>query len=91
MRKLAIKGRDVGATAHQGIALTFIVVGSIAGASGIVLQMAGEGPNAVARSEIAAIPLNPGPTLSTVVSPAFPAALGVGLPKTGLLRTRPCG
>jgi hypothetical protein len=56
-----------------GLALTFIVVGSIAGASGIVLQMAGDGPNAAARSEIAAIPLNPSPALSTVVSPAFPA------------------
>jgi hypothetical protein len=56
-----------------GLALAFIVFGSIAGASGIVVQMAGEGPNAAGRSVIAAIPANPSVTLSTVVSPASPA------------------
>jgi hypothetical protein len=56
-----------------GLVLAFIVVGSIAGASGIVMQMAGDVPNAAGRSVITAIPLNPSPTLSTVVSPAFPA------------------
>ena len=55
------------------LALAFIVFGSIAGASGIVVQMAGDGPNAAGRAVIAAIPLNPSATLSTVVSPAFPA------------------
>ena len=52
------------------LALAFIVFGSIAGASGIVVQMAGDGPNAAGRAAIAAIPLNPSATLSTVVSPA---------------------
>src|ERR1700740_2631254 len=58
---------------RAGLALAFIVFGSIAGASGIVVQMAGDGPNAAGRSVIAAIPLNPSVTLSTVVSPASPA------------------
>ena len=56
-----------------GLALAFFVFGSIAGASGIVLQMAGDGPPAAGRAVIAAIPLNPSATPSTVVSPAFPA------------------
>ena len=63
---------------QTGLALAFIVFGSIAGASGIVLQMAGEGPTAAGRSVIAAIPLNPSATLSTVVSPAFPAVSASG-------------
>ncbi len=56
-----------------GLALAFIVFGSIAGASGVVVQMAGHEPNADGRSVIAAIPLNPRATLSTIVSSAFPA------------------
>src|SRR6266446_5706713 len=42
-----------------GLALAFIAFGSIAGASGVVVQMAGHEPNADGRSVIAAIPLNP--------------------------------
>ena len=49
-----------------GLALAFIVFGSIAGASGIVVQMAGDGPNAAGRAVSAAIPLNPSATHSTV-------------------------
>jgi len=55
-----------------GLALAFIVFGSIAGASGIVVQMAGDGRTAGGRAVIAAIHLNPSATLSTVVSPASP-------------------
>jgi hypothetical protein len=55
------------------LALAFIVFGSIAGAGGIVLQMTGDGPTATGGSVIAAIPLNPSATLSTVISPALPA------------------
>jgi hypothetical protein len=57
-----------------GLALAFIVFGSIAGASGIFVQMADE-PNTNGGSMIAAIPLNSSATLSTsIVSPASPAA-----------------
>src|SRR5262245_42693693 len=56
-----------------GLALTFIVFGSIAGASGIVVQMAGDGPNNAGRAVIAATPLTPSTTPSTIVSPSFPA------------------
>jgi hypothetical protein len=49
-----------------------MVFGSIAGAGGIVLQMAGDGPTATGGSVIATIPLNPSATLSTVISPALP-------------------
>jgi hypothetical protein len=55
-----------------GLALAFIVFGSIAGASGIVVQMTGDGPNDAGRAVIAAISLNPSATPSTIVSPAFP-------------------
>ncbi|HEY1964944.1 MAG TPA: hypothetical protein VGG59_08435 [Acidobacteriaceae bacterium] len=55
-----------------GLGLAFIVFGSIAGASGIVVQMAGDGRTAGGRAVIAAIHLNPSATLSTVVSPASP-------------------
>src|SRR6516225_2110465 len=58
-----------------GLALAFIVFGSIAGASGIVVQMAGDGPNAADRAVIAATHLNPSTTPSTIVSPAFPPAV----------------
>ena len=54
------------------LALAFMVFGSIAGAGGIVLQMAGDGPTATGGSVIATIPLNPSATLSTVISPALP-------------------
>jgi len=53
-----------------GLALTFIVCGSIAGASGVVVQMAGHEPNIDSKSVIAAAPLSPSATLSTIVSPA---------------------
>jgi hypothetical protein len=60
---------------HQkaGLAVAFIISGSIAGASGLMLQMTGHEPNVDGRSVIAAIPLSPGTTLSTIVSPASPA------------------
>ena len=54
-----------------GSAVAFIICGSIAGASGIVLQVAGHDTNIVdGRSVIAAVPFI---TLSTIVSPASPA------------------
>ena len=53
-----------------GLALAFIVCGSIAGASGVVVQMAGHEPNIDSKSVIAAAPLSPSATLSTIVSPA---------------------
>jgi hypothetical protein len=57
-----------------GLALAFIAVGSIAGASGVIVQMAGHEPNVDGRSVIAAIPINPSAALSTIVSPVSPAA-----------------
>jgi len=51
-----------------GLALAFIVFGSIAGASGVVVQMAGHEPNVGGRSVIA-ISLNPNAALSTAISP----------------------
>jgi hypothetical protein len=56
-----------------GCVVAFILCGSIAGASGLVLQMAGHDANVDGRSVIAAVPLNPSTTLSAVVSPASPA------------------
>jgi len=56
-----------------GLALAFIVCGSIAGASGVVVQMAGHEPNIDSKSVMAAAPLSPSATLSTIVSPASPA------------------
>ena len=56
-----------------GSAVAFIICGSIAGASGIVLQVAGHNTNIDGRSVIAAVPFKPGTTLSTIVSPASPA------------------
>lgn len=57
-----------------GLALAFIVFGSIAGASGVVMQMAGHEPDTNGRSVTAAIPLNSSATLSTsIVSTASPA------------------
>ena len=55
-----------------GLALAFIVCGSIAGASGVVVQMASQEPNVDSKSVIAAVPLSPSATLSTLVSPASP-------------------
>src|SRR4029453_10278338 len=43
------------------------------GTGGVVVQMAGHEPHTDGRSVIAAIPLNPGATLSAIVSPASPA------------------
>jgi hypothetical protein len=57
---------------EAGCVVAFIVCGSIAGASGLVLQSAGHDANVDGRSVIAAIPLNP-TTLSTIVSPASPS------------------
>ena len=56
-----------------GFAVAFIIFGSLGGASGVVVQMAGHEPHIDGRSVIAAIPLNPSATLSTIVSPASPA------------------
>ena len=61
----------------DGRVVAFIVCGSIAGASGLVLQMAGHDATIDGRSIIAAVPLNPGTLLSTIVSPASPAASAV--------------
>ena len=47
-----------------GYVVAFIVSGSIAGASGLVLQMAGHDANVDGRSVIAAVPHNPGTLLS---------------------------
>jgi hypothetical protein len=58
----------------DGRVVAFIVCGLIASASGLVLQMAGHDANIDGRSIIAAVPLNPGTLLSTIVSPASPAA-----------------
>src|SRR6516165_7097884 len=55
---------------EAGCTVAFIICGSIAAASGLVLQMAGHDANV---SVIAAVPLNPGTTLSTIVSPASSA------------------
>jgi hypothetical protein len=55
-----------------GYAVAFIVCGSIAGASGLVLQMASHDANVDGRSVVAAVPHNPGTLLSTIVSPASP-------------------
>ena len=42
-----------------GLALAFIVFGSIAGTSGIVVQMADDGLNVAGKAVIAAVPPNP--------------------------------
>lgn len=55
-----------------GLALAFILFGSIGGASGVVVQMVHE-PSAARRSVVAATPLNPSATLSTIVASASPA------------------
>ena len=55
------------------LAVAFIICGSIAAASGLVLQMAGHDANVDGRSVMAAVPLSTGTTLSTIVSPASPA------------------
>src|SRR5215469_3655920 len=57
----------------DGRVVAFIVCGLIASSSGLVLQMAGHDANIDARSVIAAVPLNPAPLLSTIVSPTLPA------------------
>jgi hypothetical protein len=54
-----------------GCAVAFIVCGSIAGASGLVMQMADHEPDG--RSVVATMPLNSRATHSTIVSPASPA------------------
>ena len=55
---------------EAGCTVAFIICGSIAAASGLVLQMAGHDANV---SVIAAVPLNASTTLSTIVSPASSA------------------
>jgi hypothetical protein len=57
----------------DGRVVAFIVCGLIASASGLVLQMAGHDATIDGRSIIAAVPLNPGTLLSTIVSPVSPA------------------
>ena len=57
----------------DGCVVAFIVCGLIATSSGLVLQMAGHDANIDGRSVIAALPLNPGTLLSTIVSPAATA------------------
>jgi hypothetical protein len=57
---------------RAGCVVAFIVGGSIAGASSLVLQVADHDANLDGRSVIAAVPLNPGTLLSTIVSPASP-------------------
>jgi hypothetical protein len=54
----------------DGRVVAFIVCGLIASSSGLVLQMAGHDANIDGRSVIAALPLNPGTLLSSIVSPA---------------------
>ena len=56
-----------------GGAVAFIVCGSIAGASGLVMQMADHEPNLDGRSVVATMPLNSRATHSTIVPPASPA------------------
>ena len=58
---------------EAGCTVAFIICGSIAAASGLVLQMAGHDANVDGRSVMAAVPLSTGTTLSTIVSPASPA------------------
>jgi hypothetical protein len=54
-----------------GLALAFIVFGSIAGTSGIVVQMADDGLNVAGKAVIAAVPPNPSAVPSSIVSPAL--------------------
>jgi hypothetical protein len=56
-----------------GSALAFIVFGSIAAASGVVVQMADHERNGGGKSVIAAVRFSPSATRSTIVSPASPA------------------
>jgi len=56
-----------------GGAVAFIVCGSIAGASGVVMQMAGHESNVDLRSVVATMSPNPSATLSTIASSASPA------------------
>jgi hypothetical protein len=56
----------------DGCVVAFIVCGSIASASGLVLQMAGHDANVDGRPVIGALPINPGTLLSAIVSPASP-------------------
>jgi hypothetical protein len=69
-----------------GCAVAFIVCGSIAGASGLVMQIAGREPSVDGRSVVATMPLNPSATLSTIVSPASPA---VSAPDSRQVSTSP--
>jgi hypothetical protein len=62
-----------------GLALAFIAFGSIAAASGVVLQMVGHEPNSNRSSAIAAAPLDPAATHPT--SLAAPASPAVSAPK----------
>ena len=62
-----------------GLVLAFIAFGSIAAASGVVLQMAGYEPDSNGSSAIAAAPLDPAATPRT--SLAAPASPAVSAPK----------
>src|SRR5215472_380008 len=69
-----------------GGAVAFILCGSIAGASGVVMQMAGHESNVDVRSVVAAMSLNSSATLSTIVSPPSPA---VSAPDSRQVSTSP--
>ena len=62
-----------------GLILAFIAFGSVAAASGVVLQMAGHEADSNGSSAIAAAPLDPGATHPT--SLAAPASPAVSAPK----------
>jgi len=66
-------------------ALAFIVFGSIAAASGVVVQMAGDERNVDGKSVIAAVALSPSATLPTIVSPASPAVSAPAKQQASLL------
>jgi hypothetical protein len=55
-----------------GLVLAFIAFGSIAAASGVVLQMAGHEPDSNGSSAIAAAPLDPGTHPTSLAAPASP-------------------
>ena len=55
-----------------GCVVAFILCGLIASSSGLVLQMTGHDANIDGRSVIAAMPLNPGALVSTIVTAATP-------------------
>ncbi len=66
-----------------GLVLAFIGFGSVAAASGVVLQMAGHEADSNGSSAIAAAPLDPGATHPTsLAAPASPAVSAKVSPST---------